>query len=321
MSSNPEIIKETSQISDPVSPFNLKAFLSKIKGSWLAFLISLIVCGILGALFMHYKAPAYNITAQVLIADNSSTSSSSLGSSSDLLDLSSLLDLKSNVDNEAVVLQTKHLMDTTVREMHLNIIYYHRRYLLDNQIATASSPIIAEIIKPVDSIQTTTFKFYQIDNDTFELAYKQTNPDLSTTRQDYKFHYNQPFFAVGVGLLRVKKNPGINFASGESYRFDVEAVEQRVYDLQQILTISVPSTTVTTISLVFDYPVSGEGERILGRLIQNYRDQDQVWNNMVADSTINFVDRRLTVVNDQLMKVEQALQVFKTQNSLADQLT
>ena len=318
MSSNSEIVDDTSEPNNPVRPFNLKDFLNKIKASWWIFLISLIICGILGALFMHYKAPSYNITAQILIADNSSGSSSSIGSSSDLLDLSSLLNLKSNVDNEAIVLQTKRLVDSTVRELHLNIIYYHRRYLTDNQIATATSPIIAEIIKPVDSIQLTTFKLFQIDSNTFELAYKQTNPDLSTKRQDYKFHYNQSFFAVGVGLMQVKKNPQISFASGESYRFDIEAPEQRVYDLQQMITISVPSTTVTTISLVFNYPVPGEGQRILGTMIKNYRDQDQVWNNMVADSTISFVDRRLVLVNDQLMKIEQALQLYKQQNSLAD---
>jgi tyrosine-protein kinase Etk/Wzc len=134
MSSNPEIIKETAQISDPeVKTFDLKAFIGKIKSDWWIFLISLAVCGILGALFMYYKAPSYNITEQVLIADNDNTSTD-LGSSSSMLDLSSLLDLKSNVDNEAIVLQTKHLIDTTVRQMKLNIIYYQRRLLLDKQI-------------------------------------------------------------------------------------------------------------------------------------------------------------------------------------------
>ena len=318
MSSNPEIIKETAQISDPeVKTFDLKAFIGKIKSDWWIFLISLAVCGILGALFMYYKAPSYNITEQVLIADNDNTSTD-LGSSSSMLDLSSLLDLKSNVDNEAIVLQTKHLIDTTVRQMKLNIIYYQRRLLLDKQIST--SPIIADLIKPVDSIQTTTFKLYPIDNNTFELAYKQTNPDLSTTSQDYIFHYNQPFFAVGVGLLRVKKSTQFNFAANQTYRFDIEAVEQRVYDLQQIFTVTVPSTTVTTIALVFDYPLSGEGEGILARIVENYRNQDQVWNNMVADSTINFVDRRLVVVNKELMNIEQQLQIYKQKNSLADPL-
>ena len=314
MNSNSDMMNEGTKVDDPIRNFDLKAFMGKLKADWWIFLISLAVCGALGALFMYYKAPAYNITAELLIADNDPTSS--VGSSSSMLDLSSLLDLKSNVDNEADVLQTKHLLDTTIRDMHLNIIYYMRRYVLDKQIST--SPVVAEIIKPVDSIMTTTFKLYPIDGNTFELAYKQTNPDLSTTRQDIVLHYNQSFNAVGVGLLRVKKSTIYNFSPGETYRFDIEAVEQRVYDLQQIFTVTVPSTTVTTIQMVFDYPVPGEGENILKRFITNYRNQDQVWNNMVADSTIAFIDRRLLVVNAELSAIEQNLQDYKQKNSLAD---
>src|ERR1700748_3092429 len=106
--------------------FDLKAFLGKLISSWWVFLISFIVCGLLAAVFMYYKAPAYNITGEVLIDDGSSNASSIGSSSSSLLDISSLLDLKNNVDNEAQILQTRHLMESTVRDMNLNIIYYQR---------------------------------------------------------------------------------------------------------------------------------------------------------------------------------------------------
>src|ERR1700753_1489120 len=176
-----DITTRASNVVNDEETFDIKAFLGKIVASWWVFLISFAVFGILAALFMYYKAPAYNVAGQILIDDGSSNASSIASSSSSLLDISSLLDLKNNVDNEAQVLQTHHLLEKTVRDMKLNIIYYQQRFgfgFLDAQ--TNRNPFTVTILKEVDTVQTTKFFFSVVDSNTFHLYYKVTYTDLST---------------------------------------------------------------------------------------------------------------------------------------------
>src|SRR6185437_10242696 len=298
--------------------FDLKGFLGKLKANWWVFILSLGVFGIFGVLFMYYKAPAYNIVSTLLIDNGSSNASSIASSSSSLLDISSLLDLKNNVDNEVQVLQTRHLMAKTVRDMNLNVIYYQQRLITDLEINR--NPIIVKVIKPVDTIMTTKFYFSQVDKNHFEIAYKVTYPDNSTERKDGTFRYGAYIKVVGVGIIQVTKNPAFDFGKYD-YRFDIESVDQRVYELQQILSITTTSTTVTTINMVFDYPIPREGEDILKTLTLNYQRQNVQLKNQVADSTVSFIDRRLKIVGKELGGVETNIQNFKQNNKLIGDLT
>ena len=296
--------------------FDAKTFFAKLRSSWKVFIISLVVCGIFGALFMHYKAPVYNIEAKVLIDDNDGNASSSASSSStSLLDLSSLLDIKSNVDNEVVVYQTRRLVAETVADMNLNIIYYLRRYITDQQINR--NPIIAQILKPVDTIVTTTFKVFLVDSNRYYIKYKETDPLGNTTNRSGIYYYGQAYNVAGVGLIRVLRNHKFGWGN-ESYRFDVENPDQRIYELQQLFLFSSTSTTTTTIDLVFNYPIANEGESILTHLINRYLKQNVLMQNMVADSTIKFVNKQLMITREQLQDVERRMQNFKQDNKLAD---
>ena len=304
MSNKPNVKKKALAVDDEDESFDLKGFLQKLKASWWVFIVSTIVCGILAVLFMHYKAPAYNITSVVLIDDQSSNASSAVAASSSL-DLSSLLDLKSNVDNEAAVLQTRRMMEQTVRDMHLNIVYYLRRYVTDAQMNR--NPIIAEVLKPVDTVVTTTFKVWPVDSNRYTVTYKETYRDNSTATKTGTYYYGQAYNVAGVGLIRVLRNHKFGFGT-ESYRFDVENVDQRIYELQQLFTVTITSTTVTTIDLVFDYPIPDEGEAILGHIIRRYTQQNIQLQNMVADSTIKFVGGQLLLTKEKLESIEKSLQ-------------
>ncbi len=153
------------------------------------------------------------------------------------------------------------------------------------------------------------------------MYYKVTNPDLSTQRLKGDFHYGVPFYVTGVGLLDITKNPEFGFGTSD-WHFDVESVDQRIYDLQQILTIATTSNaTTSTINLVIDYPIPREGENILGTLVKNYQTQNLRLKNEVADSTIKFIDGRLRVVGKELENIETNVQNFKQKNSLLGDLS
>lgn len=296
--------------------FDVKAFFAKLKADWWVFLISFAVCGILGALFMHYKAPSYNIVSELLIDDGSSNASSAASTTAgSMLDISSLLDLKNNASNEAQVLQTRHLMQKTVESMHLNIIYYIRRAITDQQIDR--NPFTVQILQPVDTIMLTTFKLTRLKDGGFNLSYKETNPDMSTTRRTGDYKYGDLIKVAGVGVIKITQNPIYAFTDN-NYRFDIESVDQAIYNLQQVLTISMISTTVSTINLTFDYPIPRQGEAILRTLIAAYMKQNVQLQNEVADSTIAFINNRLIIVSTELNQIEHNVQDFKQENKLAD---
>jgi tyrosine-protein kinase Etk/Wzc len=138
----------------------------------------------------------------------------------------------------------------------------------------------------------TTFKFGRLKDGGFSLSYKETNPDLSTTRRSGNYKYGDLIKVAGVGVIKVTLNPIYAFTDND-YRFDIESVDQAIYNLQQTFTVTMTSTTVSTINLTFDYPIPRQGEGILRTLIAAYMKQNVQLKNEVADSTIAFINNRL----------------------------
>jgi len=101
---------------------NLKDVLNKYLFNWKWFVLSIVICVILGFIYLRYQAPVYQVTATILIKDDKKG-----GSISDELSVFEdigLLKNTSNIDNEIEVLKSRSLMRRVVNELNLDVIYY-----------------------------------------------------------------------------------------------------------------------------------------------------------------------------------------------------
>jgi capsular exopolysaccharide synthesis family protein len=291
---------------------NLKTLASRILSDWWIFAISIIVCSVLAFLFLRYKTPMYKISAKVLVKDEKK-GAGGIDTGELLGDLSSLLNIKSNVDNEAEILKTRNLMEKVVRAKNLNVIYAHIGRVKNQELDV--SPFIVDLLEIKDTIKGKVFYLSIPDgSEEFELSYKDSFTKEDTT---YRRHFGDSLWINGIGAIRIRKDLLVK-KEKEKYLFKIISVDERVADLQKELKVSVTNKLVTIIDLELNYSLPRKGEMILNELIAEYIRQNIEDKNMIADSTIEFIENRLSLVGSELGNIEGNIQGFKQGNKLAN---
>ena len=121
---------------------NLRAMLMRYVRNWPWFVLSLILAGAAGYVYLLYQPPVYNVKASVLIKDEKKgISGESLMKEMDLFTPSKV------VENEQEILKSYTLMDRVVDKLGLNVRYYNPTSTFDKEIYT-ESPIRLLVEKP-----------------------------------------------------------------------------------------------------------------------------------------------------------------------------
>ncbi len=294
------------------SEINLKALFMRVLADWWVILISLTLCLGGAYLYLRYKTPMYKITARVLVKDDKK-GGGGVNAGELLGDLSGLLNMKSNVDNEAEILKTRNLMEKVVRTKNLNIIYAQVGRVKNKELD--ASPFIVDLLDSKDSIRANTFFLSFADSAReYELSYTRPGTKEEVFRKN---KFGDSLFVEGIGTLRIRRDQAVE-KEHKSYFFRITSIDERVAALQHELKIGVTNKLVTIIDLELNYSLPERGEAILNELIQEYIRQNIEDKNMIADSTIAFIENRLTLVGTELGTIEGDIQGFKQGNKLAN---
>ncbi|SEM81516.1 capsular exopolysaccharide family [bacterium A37T11] len=292
------------------SPFNLKEYIFRLIRLWPLAVGGILFCFAFGFLYLKSAIPEYHVNAKLLIEDEKKTGESNI---SDMLDLGGLLGAKSSVDNEAEVLQTRILMDELVRDLKLNVIWFEKGPLRDKELYLSPFNLIVEHLK--DSIITTDFDVTLLGNSKFRLDYEDPHTKNDLSKEGI---FGQPFELEGFGLFRLNNEHSAKMNSEKNYMFTLSSIDAKVAELQGNLVVTVTNKLASTVDIVFDYPVSAKGEKILRTYIDEYIRQNFRDKSRIADSTIEFIDKRITLVNQDLDLIEGKIQGFMQGSGLAN---
>ncbi|WP_029281022.1 polysaccharide biosynthesis tyrosine autokinase [Pedobacter sp. R20-19] len=285
---------------------DLKKIFSQVIDKWLLFLVSIIVCLLLGFFYIKLTAPTYQINAKLLVTDNEKGGSLGQGAGA-VMDFGGLFGGKNSVDNEVEILKTRFLMEQVVRKMKLNIVYNRKSNLTTREIY--NPPFVFNIIKGVDTIGNIDLTIERAKNSRINVIGRGFQKEVS---------WNEEFKLNGVGIVKLEPN------SGNSTLFDGEcivkvcSVDQRVAELMRRLSVSVSGKLSTIIYLGLTNESPQKGEDILNALIHQYITANLQDKNTIADSTTKFIQNRLSIIAGELGDVEDRVQDFKQGNKLAD---
>ncbi|WP_129715947.1 tyrosine-protein kinase [Pedobacter sp. SYP-B3415] len=284
---------------------NLKKIAQKLTDRWPLFLASALICLVIGYIYIIYTPPVYRITAEVLV--NAEGSGGSFIPQSEGVADMNLFGGKSTVDNEARVLKTRFLMEQVVREMQLNLVVSKKTGIRTTEVYRP--PFKLNFIKGADTLRTSAFNVELLDAGTLQLSGDEFQMTV---------RWGQPFKLPGIGEVNITPVPGIKMKKGDPYIITISSFDQKVAELAGRLNIAVSSSKETVIDLSLQYPLQQKGEDILNTLITRYRASNIEERNEVADSTIKFIQGRLSYLGSELGDLEGNIQRFRERNSLAD---
>ncbi|WDF68986.1 polysaccharide biosynthesis tyrosine autokinase [Sphingobacterium oryzagri] len=290
--------------TNPSSDTDFRRIIGIVLSNWYWFLL----CGLIGLAFsffkVRYSVPSYNIRAKLIVSDDKKGGDLS---ASPLGELSGIMGTKSSVENEVEVLKTSDLMREMVLAEQAFITYSYTGKF--HKVPIMAPPYKLEILSSPDSISTTyDFKIIPGDKGRFKLESEGISKSVK---------HGEAFLIDGLGTFRLYQNASPTDAEGY-YGVRVASVRSTISGLSKSFSVSVTNKNVSTIDLTLVHQLPKQGERLLKSLIEKYVERNLHDKNVVADSTLSFINERLSKITDELAGVEDRISGYKQNTQLAD---
>ncbi|WP_158557123.1 GumC family protein [Mucilaginibacter conchicola] len=284
----------------------VRQLIAIVVNYWYLFVGGLILSIIIAFFVIQYTPKQWNVMGKIIIEDEKNSPSKLLtnGVSSDL---SSLFDIKSNSYNEVRVLESRNLLRRVITEMNINVHVYDMNGLLKKELYD-NSPFKIVLSHNEELNRSSNYKVTVINNQTYHLVDDDNDIDLNGS------------FGVPVKLpdysITLIKTPG--FKPEGDYRIAVRSIKRAENELAAKFGASLSDKQSTVIDVQLNYGNSKRGELILQKFMELYLKNNLSNKVRMADSTIKFIDSRLTVVSAELGKVEKNLETYKVNNKISD---
>ena len=309
------------EVNESNSSFDFATLYRTIVLNWYWFVLSLIIFGSLGAIYLRYATPMYQSTAKLLIKDesNSNRRGSSLQNMSNL----GIISNSTGIDNEMEILTSHSIAEDAIRDLKLYVNYTTKGRVKDiilyrNQplnvdvdqahLERLNAPINLSITR--DSLTyTVTGTYYVPTND---------NSNEGPYTINRKFTSLPATIATRAGIITISPNYGHSLKNGDVLNVSIlsptMASNKYVNELQVAQTAK--STSIAQLQLTDEVP-----QRSLDYLKQLaivYNRQANEDKNTIALRTDKFINDRLGKINAELGKTEGQLQNYKQQNGIVE---
>lgn len=309
------------EVNEGNSSFDFATLYRTIVLNWYWFVLSLIIFGSLGAIYLRYVTPMYQSTAKLQIKgeSNSNRRGSSLQNMSNL----GIISNSTGIDNEMEILTSHSIAEDAIRDLKLYVNYSTKGRVKDiilyrNQplnvdvdqahLERLNAPINLSITR--DSLTyTVTGTYYVPTND---------NSNEGPYSINRKFTNLPATIATRAGIITISSNYGHSLKNADVLNVSIlspkMASNKYVNELQVVQTAK--STSIAQLQLTDEVP-----QRSLDYLKQLaivYNRQANEDKNTIALRTDKFINDRLGKINAELGKTEGQLQNYKQQNGIVE---
>lgn len=288
-------------LSEEKQTFNFRELLFKyVLRYWYFYIIGLVICLMLGKLYLKATPAQYAVKASLLIKDTES--SNALSEASVLTDLG-LGGGNSNMDNEISILKSKSLMSEVVIRLRLNISSKVIGRISESEIYK-NAPFT---IEPLDSSGFSgkgRFEIKMLDNQKFQLT--EGNKDPIT------YSFGLPV-QTALGQILVNRNEEIPM-----HNLPIEVTVSEIYATATRFSNKLEIKKTAPYSDVLDINFRDEEAQraadIVNTLIEVYQEAAIEDKNLVSKNTLKFIEERLDLITGELSGVESLVESFKEKN-------
>ena len=308
------------------SRLNFQTIFAALVLNWHWFLLSIIICFCSALIYLRYADPVYEVSARMLIKDESKSKNATqmLASVEDL----GFLTNSTGIDNEVEVLQSRILLRDVVKDLKL-YTEYRSEGRVKKTIIYATQPINVDL-DPIhlDSLDFNLLEKTQWLNIKIERennVYMFSGTVMENNNEGKSFQRSikslPDTIQTDLGTLTITANVNREWKEGSTYFVTIRPPMAVATDYLSRLTVA-PTTKLTSIAeLSLKDKNYRRGMDVLRQLCICYNRQANADKNEVAMRTEEFINDRMTKINEELGSTENEIQEFKQQNavtSLAD---
>lgn len=263
---------------------------------WKWFVLSVLVSLGLAFGYAYRVSPVYKIQASVLIKDEKKGVTDQAVLKEQPTFVSSKV-----VENEIEILHSYRLMSKVVSDLNLAVRYLQKDGLRNVDLYD-KSPIRVVVEKPTDALYQDKVLLSFLSGQTVEIegVSYPLNQSIET-----------PFGQLKIILTR-PVTPGTEIS--------VQATPTAyvINNYLNSLTIEPTNKASTVVVLTLEDAVSGRGEAVLNKLIEEYNKSVVTDKNRLAQNALKFLDDRLLILSQELTEAEKGVESFKKTEGITD---
>ena len=301
--------------------FDFAALYRTVILNWYWFVLSLIIFGGIGAIYLRYTTPLYQSTAKLLIKDdaNSGKRGASLQNITNIGTISN----STVIDNEMEILSSHSIAEDAIRDLKLYVNYATEGKVKD-VIAYRDQPLTVDIDadhldrlnRPINLNITKKGSSYIVTG-TYSVPTNEENIE-GPFSINKKFTSLPATIPTRAGIITINSNNGRTLQEAQVLKVNIVspkmASDKYVGELQ--IAPSAKGTSIVQLQLTDEVP-----QRSLDYLKQLaivYNRQANEDKNVVAHQTEKFINSRLEKINAELGKTEGELQNYKQRNGMVE---
>ena len=280
---------------------------------WFYFLISILLSGVLAAMFLRYANPIYSSSSTIIIKDEKSGGGAA--------ELAALTDLSffsnfssSKIDSELTILESKTLIAAAVESLGLNVSYFNQGTFKTTELYQYK-PFVVKFSNVSQTQVVPQLEIKLQKNQRFSLLVV----DTETTIENAQFGeiYSLPFADIvllpnqsNASLLEsfIEKNILVEYKTVESVASLFSLALELIHD----------GKNGEVVQLNLSSPKPLKAENFLNELVYQYNLDARKDKSQIAKKTAEFIDSRLEIITKELDTVERNKELFKTNNRLTD---
>ena len=319
-----EVIEPVEQIAagEEESKFDFRTLFTMcvLNWQWILLSVFIFVCGAL--IYLRYADPVYQVSAKMLIKDDTSSRRNTNQMLSNMRDLG-FISNSAGIENEVEILKSRILAAEAVKDLKLYTEYKVEGRFVDH-LVYKKEPISIDL-DPVHLTQMDKQLMTQSRSISMKVVkegstYKLTGSVLDNGRESSNFQSSfstlPATISTKAGVLRVTRNQGTTFPDGRALYVTIKP--PMVVAARYIGKLSVaPTSKITSIALLTMKDQNAiRGMDFLRQLAVVYNRQANADKNEIAYKTEEFINGRLEKINSELGTTEGALESYKRRNNL-----
>lgn len=321
LNAEPEITA-TTQSEETRSMFSFANIYTAVILNWKWFVLSLIICIGLAAVYLRYTTPIYQASAKLLIKDNDQNGA---GRSANMLNSATLgmISNSNGFDNELEILTSHSLAQQAVRDLKLYVNYYHVGKVKD-VLMYKTQPInvdvdpshLERLNAPVDLKIERTGNSYHVTG----TYYVPVNDDQADGPFSIDKTFSQLPVTIGTraGIISFNANTVVPMKDGDVMKVNIQSPRFAAYKYVGEINVSQTSKTTTIAQLTLSDENPQRAVDYLQQLSICYNRQANEDKNEVAERTEEFINGRLEKINAELGNTEGQLESYKKRNGMID---
>ncbi len=253
--------------------------------------------------FLQYTVPKFQATASLIIKDEKKGNDDSR-----LMESLNLIGSKKIIENEIEVLKSRPVVEAVIKKMHLYAEVYVKKdfrklFLYEN------APVFIEAYHPLNLTSSKSDIDFELIDDGKAIRLIKENKEIKMGE----------WSNTAFGILKFTlKNDYRRLEKGEVYSLVIYALPIKTTHIMADLKVSSTNKLSSVIDVKYKDKHPLLAERVLNEIISSYNLASIAEKNVLAKSTLKFIEERLNAVGSQLNDIERSIQHYKSRSGAVD---